>query len=113
MPHYKCVPCRARLYVPRSPDELDGDLCPDCGCLLEPVSDLSELVGFRSIEPIDGDADGAKSAPHQRVADRIDEFARRRAAILSRDAMIAACRADDGGDLRADAVALPLPETYL
>ena len=49
MPHYKCAACRARLHVSGRPAELVGDLCPECGSLLEPVAELTELVGFRSI----------------------------------------------------------------
>jgi hypothetical protein len=26
-----------------------GELCPECGGLLEPVSDLADVVGFRRI----------------------------------------------------------------
>jgi hypothetical protein len=48
MPHYKCTPCRTRLRRSGYP-ELVADLCPDCGALLEPVGELSEVVGFRAI----------------------------------------------------------------
>jgi hypothetical protein len=49
MPHSKCVACRTRLYSAVAPSELVGDLCPDCGLLLEPVQSLDEVVGFRRI----------------------------------------------------------------
>ena len=49
MPHFKCVGCRTRLYSPASPADL-VDLCPECGSLLAPVSDLAEIVGYRAIE---------------------------------------------------------------
>jgi hypothetical protein len=52
MPHYKCEACRVRLEVPRPFAEPLGDPCPECGSLLQPVADLTELVGFRSIEPV-------------------------------------------------------------
>jgi hypothetical protein len=26
-----------------------GELCPECGCLLEPVVNLADVVGFRRI----------------------------------------------------------------
>jgi hypothetical protein len=50
MPHFKCVPCKTRLHLPAAPDDLVGDLCPDCGALLEPVGELAEIVGYQSIE---------------------------------------------------------------
>jgi hypothetical protein len=51
---------------------LVGDLCPDCGALLEPVGELAEIVGFRSIKP----------RGQQRIADRLDDlFASRAQAV--------------------------------
>ena len=49
MPHYKCDRCRTRQYSAAGPREVVGDLCPGCGSPLEPVGDLTEIVGFRSI----------------------------------------------------------------
>ena len=49
MPHFKCVRCKARLYSEAGPADSVGDLCPGCGSLLEPVGELAEIVGFRSI----------------------------------------------------------------
>jgi hypothetical protein len=49
MPHSKCVPCRTRLYSAAAVPDLVGDLCPDCGGLLEPVLSAAEVVGFRQI----------------------------------------------------------------
>ena len=46
MPHLKCVACRIRLHSPPSPV---GELCPGCGSPLEPVRELSELVGLQAI----------------------------------------------------------------
>jgi len=48
MPHYKCTSCRIRLHAV-APDP--GRLCPECGTPLEPVGDLSQLVGCRSVTP--------------------------------------------------------------
>ena len=53
MPHFKCVGCRTRLHSADTPADLVGDLCPECGSLLEPVSELTEIVGFRAIKPRD------------------------------------------------------------
>lgn len=112
MPHYKCVACRVRLRVQGSPRELVGDLCPECGSLLQPAGDLSELVGFRSIERLDGAADAAKSDTHQRIADFIEGVGVRRVGNLNRDRLEAERWLDDG-DADAQSVALPLPETHL
>jgi DNA-directed RNA polymerase subunit RPC12/RpoP len=58
MPHYKCAPCKTRLYSAASAPELVGDLCPECGALLEPVGRLAEIVGYRSIKWRDDSAVG-------------------------------------------------------
>jgi len=47
MPHYRCVPCKTRLEA-REPDPARHE-CPGCGALLDPVADLSQLVGYRSV----------------------------------------------------------------
>jgi hypothetical protein len=49
MPHSKCVACKTRLYCSGAPAEMVGELCPDCGGLLEPVGSLVEVVGFRRV----------------------------------------------------------------
>jgi hypothetical protein len=49
MPHSKCVACKTRLHTTGAPAELVGELCPDCGGLLEPVGSLVEVVGYRHI----------------------------------------------------------------
>jgi hypothetical protein len=47
--HSKCLSCRARVWREGpAADHLD-DLCPGCGGPLEPVGDLSELVGLRAL----------------------------------------------------------------
>ena len=70
MPHYKCSTCRTRLRVSGTVDERVGDLCPGCGSLLQPVGDLSEIVGFRSIVRSD-DRDATIRSRHQTLADRV------------------------------------------
>ena len=49
MAHSKCLTCRARVWREGDPADHLRDLCPGCGGPLEPVSDLSELIGFRSL----------------------------------------------------------------
>lgn len=51
MPHSMCVACKTRLYRRGAPPELVGELCPECGGLLEPVSSLADIVEFRRITP--------------------------------------------------------------
>jgi len=109
MPHFKCVACRTRLYSAAGPPDLVGDLCPGCGTLLEPVGDLSEVVGFRSIRSREGagDAPGA----HEQIAERVDDFIARRQLTLARARLDAQRWIDDGGSFRPEAVPLPRPET--
>jgi hypothetical protein len=112
MPHYKCVPCRTRLYTAEGPPEMVGDLCPDCGALLEPVGQLGEVIGFRSIKSRDDSAVGEAAGTRERIAGRVDDFLARRAAILALARLDAERWVDEGGSFQAEAVALPRPETY-
>jgi hypothetical protein len=43
--------------------------------VLEPVGELAEIVGFRSIDYRDSAADESPPGTHQRIADRVDDFA--------------------------------------
>jgi hypothetical protein len=89
-----------------------GDLCPDCGSLLEPVERLAEVVGFRSIRSRDGAAVGEAAGTHELIAGRVDDFLARRAAILAQARLDAERWVDEGGSFQAEAVALPRPEIY-
>ena len=96
MPHLKCVSCRTRHYGAEPVEEV----CPDCGSAFEPVTDLSELVGFRAISAPDDRQQGFVD----RLVDVLDRRAREHA---DRDR-----RAEHGdGGAIAQAVALPRPET--
>jgi hypothetical protein len=106
MPHYKCAACKARIHVSGRAAELLGDLCPECGSLLEPVSELAELIGFRSIKSVGA----ARAASPQRVADLLDGFLTRRAAILDRDRVDAERWLGDDDAPLATAVELPPPQ---
>jgi len=114
MPQFKCVACKTRLYSPASPADRVGDLCPGCGSLLEPVRELAEVVGFRSIKSRDGAADGGSPGTHQRLAARADDFLARRAAILAQARLDGERWLDDGGSFSreavAEAMALPTPK---
>jgi hypothetical protein len=102
MPHFKCVACRTRLYSAAGPDDLVGDLCPGCGSLLEPVGELSEVVGFQSIRGRAGAADGGASGMHQRIADRFGDFIVRREALLAQARLDARRWIDDEGRFRPE-----------
>jgi NAD-dependent SIR2 family protein deacetylase len=49
MAHSRCLTCKARVWREGDPADHLRDLCPGCGGPLEPVNDLSELVGLRSL----------------------------------------------------------------
>jgi hypothetical protein len=114
MPVLKCLACKTRLYSAAGPADLVGDLCPSCGCLLEPVGELAEVAGFRSIRARASAADGGASGTHQRIADRVDDFFARREAILAQARLDAERWIDDGGSFSpkavAEAIALPPPK---
>jgi hypothetical protein len=80
MAHSRCMTYRAR--VRREGDRADhlGDLCPGCGGSLAPVSDLSELVGLRSLRARPRAAGKALPDRSQRIAAEI------RATIARHDA---------------------------
>ena len=113
MPHFKCVACKARLYSAAGSDDLVGDLCPGCGSLLEPVGELTEIVGFRAIKHRDGATEDSPPGAHERIAGRVEDFFARREAILAQAQLDAGRWVDDGGsfspDAAAEAMALPPP----
>jgi len=49
MAHFKCLRCRSRVWRDGPADGCADDLCPGCGDPLEPVAELSELLGLRSL----------------------------------------------------------------
>jgi hypothetical protein len=105
MPHFKCLACKTRLYSAARSIGGVGDLCPGCGSLLEPVGELAEIIGFRSIKPRDSAADDGPPGRHQRIADRVDDFFARREAILAQARLDAERWIDDGGRFSPEAVA--------
>ncbi|GAC1387954.1 MAG: hypothetical protein NVSMB48_27410 [Marmoricola sp.] len=108
MPYYKCSTCRVRLHVSEVPAEQVGDLCPRCGSLLEPVAEVSELVGLRPITTLDDAGESAFSPAHSRIADTVDGFLARRTAALERERAAPAWDDDDGDRPLAVAIALPV-----
>lgn len=65
MPYFKCVPCRIR--VSQAGTECAGEPCPGCGLSLEPVTELTEVLGFRSATAFD-------SSQLPRVAQRVSDI---------------------------------------
>jgi hypothetical protein len=51
MPHYKCVTCTTRLVTAGPPGSCEG-----CGSVLEPVGALSEVIGYRLVQPRDDES---------------------------------------------------------
>jgi len=74
MPHFKCLPCKTRLYSRESQADPIGHVCPVCGSLLEPVCDLAEIVGYRLIETRGRTSRSGASGTGQRLADRVGEI---------------------------------------
>jgi hypothetical protein len=92
-----------------SPSSDVGELCPGCGSLLEPVGELSEVVGFKSIKSRDQTATGRVPGSYQRLADRVGDIVARRDATIAPTELDAERWLDDRGSFRAEAVALPPP----
>jgi hypothetical protein len=104
MPDFKCVACRIRLRGPGG--EGPGALCPECRAPLERVGRLSEVVGYRAIEP---EASPREGEPLTRPVSDLTTRREERIEELRRDAER---WLDDGGSFDPDeamAAALELP----
>ncbi len=78
MPHLKCEACRVRTHAAGDATDLTAR-CPVCKGALEPVGALTEIVGFRAVEPPPETA--GPGAGHQRLAAEVAKvMARRRTA---------------------------------
>lgn len=67
MRYLKCGRCRIRLDRTGPEVHLFDRRCPICGSALEPVAELSDLVGFRSFDLADGEEEfAAAPSPQQR-----------------------------------------------
>jgi len=74
MPHFKCLPCKTRLYSTQSHADPIGHPCPVCGSLLEPVGNLGEIVGYRLLETRGSTWHSGASGAGQLIADRVGEI---------------------------------------
>jgi hypothetical protein len=108
MAHFKCVACKTRQYCAPGQADVVGDLCPGCGSLLEPVSELAEVFGFRHITSRENVADGGPPGRHQQIADRVDDFFAGREAIVAEARLDAERWLDDGGSFSPEAGAEPM-----
>jgi hypothetical protein len=111
LPYYKCSTCRVRLHVSDVHAEQVGDLCPRCGSLLEPVVEVSELIGLRPIALVDDPGESTFSPAHSRIADTVEGFLARRVAALERERSEAGSSDDDGDAPLGVAIAIPTPRT--
>lgn len=110
MPHYACVTCKTRVRAAQMPAEPVTEPCPRCGCLLEPVVDLADLIGSQLINRRDQAASSALVPSHRAIAVHLDEFIARHAERLERRrAVLAAACGLGSDDAPADAVAVALP----
>jgi hypothetical protein len=76
---------------------------------MEAVTELTELVGLRSITSRDGGAAMAESERHEGVADLLDDFVARRTSIVERQRLDVKRWLDDSNEPDAAAVVLPPP----
>src|SRR5690242_19527253 len=98
--YFKCVACKARLYSVARRDLRVHDLCPVCGAMLEPVGELAELVGYRSIQLR---ATAEPQAGHGVLIDRFAELLAGRRATSDQEALDAERWLDDGGGFHGTA----------
>jgi hypothetical protein len=101
--YFKCVTCKARLYSAADPDSLVCDLCPGCGAMLEPVGELAEVVGYRSIRSRDAPAE--PRGGHGVLIDRFAELLADRRARSAQSALDAERWLDDSGSFNGPAAA--------
>ena len=85
MPYFKCVACRIRLDRAGPEVDLFEGLCPICGIVLEPATVLTEVVGFRRFELVQGEPAFETHAQARRHSlDRAKSISARRDALLER-----------------------------
>jgi hypothetical protein len=101
----KCVACRIRTRHTGDAPRSAGDPCPGCGGPLEPIGELAEVVGYRSVTTAERLVES--DAP-------VGDLTARRNAIHDgrREAIDAARWPDDGGSAVV-AVSLPTADRRL
>jgi hypothetical protein len=74
MPYVDCLACNTGLYSTDCQADPIGDLCPDCGSLLETVGDVGEIVGYRVIETRGSTSPHGASRAGRLIAGRVGEM---------------------------------------
>jgi hypothetical protein len=74
----KCSTCRARVWRDGGAADHVEDLCPGCAGPLEPVAQLSELVGLRCLR-------GRPRTAHRRPAEASSSVADQIRAVIARN----------------------------
>ena len=75
MPYLDCLGVQhAPVQHGNSQADPIGDLCPDCGSLLEPVGDLGEIVRYRVIETRGSTSPHGASRAGRLIAGRVREI---------------------------------------
>src|SRR5215210_7798367 len=105
MPHLKCAACKIRRHSAGRSADVVSELCPECGAPLEPVGELSEIIGFRSTTSREGAADAPGT--HARTAEPADAFLARRRLDLARARIHAERSIEDAAGLCTEAIPLP------
>lgn len=106
MPDFKCVACRTRTRRMGDTPHSVADPCAACGSPLVLVSDLAEVVGFRSLTTED------RLGGSLAVVGDLTTRREARDAQLRRDALDAQLWVDDGGSAVV-AVTLPTSDRLL
>lgn len=75
MAHFKCLPCMARVWREDVAGAREA-ACPACGGPVEPVGDLTELVGLRALATRPARPRGAPNAPASMAAAILEAIAR-------------------------------------
>jgi hypothetical protein len=84
---------------------MSDDLCLGCGAPFEPVGELSEIVGFRSVETYEGPT----ASGYRRLADRVGDMKARREAEQAGTGLDPTLWLDDSDSVSAQLSTLPTP----
>jgi len=109
MPHFKCLPCKTRLYSTESQAGTIGHLRPVRGSPLEPVGDLGEIVGYRLLETRGRTWHSGAPGAGQLIADRVGEIIAQRELKHARVGLEIERCDPDSVSLQVQPMALALP----
>ena len=106
MPDFKCAACRIRLRS--SGGDAVGELCPVCEAPLEQVGELSELVGFRSLEARGTADEGERASTPEPLTRPVGDLTKRRESRIEQSRLDAEQWLDGSGSFDSEAVAAAL-----